>query len=161
MVAPPASRRVFMLLAASAALLPGACQRGPGAEVRASQAWVRLAAVPGRPAAAYLTLHGADHPVRLLAVESPAAGSSELHETLRRIDDNGGPPEMTMDRLDYVDIPTGATIAFAPQAMHVMLFGVAPALKPGDRVPLVLRFAKGAPLTIKARAIAAGDPAPY
>jgi copper(I)-binding protein len=145
--------RSAALFGACLALLAG-CQARPDV-VRADEAWVRLAAVPGRPAAAYLTIHGGAQPVRLLAVESPAAGASELHQSM------GAGGMMAMQRLDGIDLPAHGTVSFAPGGHHVMLFGVAPSLKAGDRMPLSLRFAKGKPLEVKAQVVATGDPAPY
>lgn len=123
----------------------------------AEKAWVRLPAVPGRPGAAYLTIHGGPEPARLVAVESAAAGSTELHESMKM-----GPGGMTgMQRLDGVDVPAGGTVSFAPGGNHVMLFGLSTGLKAGGRVPLSVRFAKGQPLTVEAKVVGAGDPAPY
>lgn len=122
---------------------------------------MRLPAVPGRPAAAYLTIHGANRPARLVSVNSPAAGTTELHETLNRSGPDGGPPVMVMDRVDGVEIPAGETVVLAPQGYHAMVFGLSPAVKPGDRVPLTILFAKGPPIRLNARAVAPADPAPY
>ncbi len=139
-----------MLLLASTA-----CHHAP--KLRADHAWVRLPAVPGRPAAAYLSIHGGTEPARLIAVESAAAGSTELHQSMRT-----GAGGMTgMQRLDGLDVPAGGTVAFAPGGNHVMMFGISPTLKPGGHVALSVRFAKGQPLTVDARVIGAGDAAPY
>jgi copper(I)-binding protein len=51
--------------------------------LRATHAWVRLAAVPGHPAAAYLTLQGGPDAMRLVSVDSEAVGSSELHQSMK------------------------------------------------------------------------------
>jgi periplasmic copper chaperone A len=145
-----------MLLLVAAA----GCHRHPAGAIWAEHAWVRLAPVPGRPAAAYLTVHGGAEAGQLISVDTPRAGSSELHETLRRMD-AGAAPVMSMDRVDGIDLPAGGTVTLAPEGYHAMLFGVAPGVKPGDRVPLTLRFARGAPMAIEAKAVGAGDPAPY
>jgi copper(I)-binding protein len=127
------------------------------AKLSADHAWVRLPAVPGNPGAAYLTIHGGPEPARLVAVESDAAGSSELHESMKMR--AGG---MTgMKRLDGLDVPAGKDVAFAPNANHVMLFGLSPQVKAGAKLPLSVRFAKGQPLTVEAKVVGAGDAAPY
>ncbi|HET8612440.1 MAG TPA: copper chaperone PCu(A)C [Sphingomonas sp.] len=138
-----------------AAFMTAGCHYASNA-VTADKAWVRLAPMPGRPAAAYVTIHGGAQPAELIAIDSPAAGSSELHRSMEMV---GG--IMQMKRLDSVAVPPRATVSFAPGGYHVMLFGVSPRVKPGDRMPLTLRFAKGEPITIKARVVAAGDAAPY
>ncbi|MDH7637175.1 copper chaperone PCu(A)C [Sphingomonas oryzagri] len=127
------------------------------AKLSADQAWVRLPAVAGNPGAGYLTIHGGPQPTRLLAVESPAAGSTELHESMKM-----GPGGMTgMQRLDGLDVPANGTVRFAPGGNHVMMFGLGAALKAGDTIPLSIRFEKGQPLTVEAKVVGAGDAAPY
>jgi copper(I)-binding protein len=127
------------------------------ATLSAERAWVRLPAVPGHPGAAYLTIHGGPERMRLIAVESQAAGSTELHASMTM-----GPGGMTgMQRLDGLDIPANGTVAFAPGGNHVMMFGLGATLKAGGTVPLSVRFEKGAPLTIEAKVVGAGDAAPY
>ncbi|MBA2936047.1 copper chaperone PCu(A)C [Sphingomonas sp. CGMCC 1.13654] len=127
------------------------------AKLSADQAWVRLPAVAGHPGAGYLTIHGGPEAERLLAVESPAAGSTELHESMKM-----GPGGMTgMQRLDGLDVSANGTVAFAPGGNHVMMFGLSPSLRPGGTVPFSVRFAKGPPLTVEAKVVGAGDAAPY
>ncbi len=136
-------------------LLAG-CHRAADAPF-ADHAWVRLAAVPGRPAAAYLSLHGGPDAVRLLAIDSTVAGASEMHESMKT---GPGGSMSGMQRIDGLDLPAHGTLSFAPGGYHVMLFGVSAVVKPGDTVPLNVRFAKGAPLMVKARVVGAGDSAP-
>ena len=140
-----------------ALLALAACHRGE-AKLRVDHAWVRLAAVPGRPAAAYLIIHGGAEPARLVAVESQAVGSSELHRSMKM---GPGGSMAGMKRLDGLDVPTGSEVIFEPGGNHVMLFGVSPQVKPGNHVPLSVRFEKGQPLTVDAKVVGAGDPAPY
>jgi copper(I)-binding protein len=126
-----------------------------GQRLRVEKAWVRLAAVAGRPAAAYFTIHGGRAPNRLIAIDSPAAGSSELHESMKSGD------MASMQRIDGVDVPAHGDIAFAPGGYHVMLFGIGAQVKAGDTMPLVARFATGSPVTVDAKVVGAGDPPPY
>jgi copper(I)-binding protein len=148
-------RRPNPWLVAGCALLLAGCHRHTH-DLRVEQAWVRLAAAPGRPAAAYFTIHGGPAANRLIAVDSPAAGSSELHESMK-----SGQDMASMQRLDGVDVPAGGTVAFAPGGYHVMLFGVGARPKPGDTMPLKASFAKGDPIAVEAKVVGAGDPAPY
>jgi periplasmic copper chaperone A len=125
--------------------------------ISADHGWVRLAAVAGRPAAAYLVVHGGPEAAQLIAVESPQAGSSELHQSMKM----SGGGMMAMQRLEALNVPAHGDAAFAPGGNHVMLFGVSPQIKAGDKMPLTLRFAKGPPITIDAKVVGAGDAAPY
>ena len=146
--------RLSPILALCAALPLAACGRGDGAELRVEDAWVRLAAVPGRPAGGYFVLRGGAAPERLAAIESPQASRAELHQ--------GGMMDdmMTMRPMNGVDVPAGGKASFGPGGDHVMLFGVDPALQPGSTMTLRFRFQSGATLETAARVIAAGDPAP-
>jgi copper(I)-binding protein len=130
-------------------------------ELAATHAWVRLAAVPGRPAAAYLTLHGGAEPMRLVSIDSEVAGSSELHESMKTGSGGAMTGQMIgMRRLDGIDLPAHGVIAFAPGGNHVMLFGMSPQVKPGGHITLAIRFEKGQPLQVEAKVVGAGDPAP-
>lgn len=153
----PALRPLAPALAPIALLALAGCHH-EARKLRAEHGWVRLAAVPGRPAAAYLTIHGGREPARLLAVESPSVGSSELHRSMKM----GPGGSMTgMQRLDGLDVPAGGEVSFAPGGNHVMLFGVSQQVQPGQTMRLSIRFEKGQPLAIDARVVSAGDPAPY
>lgn len=138
----------------SVPILLAACSAPPQAPV-AGDAYVRLAAVPGRPAAAYFTLHGGATDLVLNGVAVPGVARAELHGS--RMTGNG---MATMDSLATVPIPAKADVAFAPGGRHVMLFGVPAAITPGATVPLTLRLSDGSALRVDARVIAAGDPAP-
>lgn len=135
-----------------AAALAG-CGKPP--ELAARDGWIRLPAVPGRPAAAYLKIHGGAEKVTLLAVSTPAALRAELHESMK-----GDHGMMAMTPLPQVDVPPAADVAFAPGARHIMLFDVAPALTPGATAPLTLKFAEGKALTVTAKVVGPADPAP-
>lgn len=140
--------RGALALAATATL--GGCDAGPR-KLSVDGAWVRLAAVPGRPAAAYFTVHGAeDTPATLISVTTDVAIRAEMHESMA----NGMRP------IDRVAVPAGADLPFAPGGRHVMLFSVNPGIKPGALMTLTLTFADGTRLQRKATVLAAGTPAP-
>lgn len=138
----------------TATFLVSACQQQP-AELKADGAWVRLPAVAGRPGAAYFTVTGGDKGDTLLAVSTPAALRSELHESMK-----GDHGMMSMAPIRDVPVPARGTLAFAPGGKHVMLFDLGPAVKAGQRVPLSLAFAGGKTLQVDAQVVGAGDPAP-
>lgn len=119
----------------------------------ARNAWVRAAAVPGRPAAGYLDIKGGGQPDTLVAITSPGL-RIEMHSMSMA----GG--IMKMAKLDTVAVPAGATVAFAPNGNHLMIFGMAgPPKTPLKTLVLTLVFSSGAKLSTHAEVRAAADPA--
>lgn len=113
---------------------------------RINDAWVRLPAAPGRPAAGYFTLTGGARDERLVAASSPLAERIELHATVTE----GGVSRMVP--LAGVDLPAAGEVRFVPRGNHLMLYGLKPDAAGG--VPLTLRFASGRTLSVTARAVA-------
>ncbi|MBR0552137.1 copper chaperone PCu(A)C [Stakelama marina] len=130
------------------------------AELSADQAWIRLPAVKGRPAAAYFTMHGGKDNATLLAAATPIATRAELHQSMR-MDTGKGTAMDTMKPIANVAVPAGETVKFEPGGKHVMLFDISPKAKPGNDTRLSLSFAGGRTLEIPAKLVAAGDPSPY
>ena len=117
-------------------------------------AWVRLGAVQGRPAAAYLNIHGGPTPATLISITTDVAIKAELHETMQRGSMSAMAP------LAKVAIPANGVVKFEPGGRHVMLFDMNPGIKPGSTITLTLAFADGTRILQDAGVIAAGDPAP-
>ena len=130
---------LFLAALASLALAaPAAAAVNAGIAVR--EAWSRPAAA-GSTGAGFLTLvNNGAAPVVLTGVESPLAAQVQIHQSrmARGV--------MSMARLDRLAAPPRGSVVLAPGGTHLMLIGLKAALKPGDRVPLVLRFADGATL---------------
>lgn len=120
---------------------------------RVTVAWVRLAAVPGRPAAGYFTLSAGAVPVELVGVASPLA-RIELHGMSMA----GG--VMRMAALPSVRVAANKRASFAPGGRHLMLFNLPASVRPGTTVPLTFRFASGTKIAVAAVAGAAGTDAP-
>lgn len=139
--------RRFLTVCLAAATLT-ACGK---ADMSAQDAWVRLPAVPGRPAAAYVTIQGGGETTSLMKIATPAANRTELHE----MKSEGG--MMTMSPLDSLPIPAGETVKLAPGGAHAMLFDVAPTLRAGGTIPLRLSFANGRTIEVAAKIKAAGE----
>lgn len=100
--------------------------------------WSRPA-VAGGTAAGFMTVTNRGKTAdALMAVESPVAAKAELHRSSME----GG--IMRMARIDRLAIAPGASVAFAPGGLHVMLIGLKTGLKVGDKAPAVLVFASGA-----------------
>ena len=148
------SRAPITLFAASAvALATAGCAQEQ--QLRVTDAWVRLAAVKGRPAAVYFTVHGGPADATLVGVSTEVAVRTEMHESMRAA--NGG---MTMDAIRAVPVPALQSVRFTPGGRHAMLFDVNPAVQPGGIVTFVFTFADATRIEQTARVIAAGDPAP-
>ena len=131
-----------------------ACQKPGSRTLDVTGVWVRLAAVPDRPGAAYFKLVGGETPDRLIAVESPKVATIELHAGGME----GG--MMTMKPMSGADVPAKGQTVFAPGGNHAMLFGVDPSIQRGGALPLTFRFQSGKALKANAAVYAAGDMAP-
>jgi len=121
----------------------------------ASDAWIRLAAVPGRPAAGYFTLHGGRADTKLVGVSVASVPRVELHLSRMTAGDM-----MTMDATPSVDLPAGAALPFAPGGRHAMLFDVPATLTPGKRATMTFRFADGQTAVAEAKVMSAGASGP-
>lgn len=141
-------------LLAALALLSGCGSRS--AEPKVTHAWVRLPAVPGRPAAAYFTVTGGRSEETLVRVESALVKRIEMHESM-----GDGAGMMTMKPLATVTLPARTETTFAPSGRHLMLFDVDPIVTPGTAIPLRFGFASGATTEAEAKTVAAGEDAPY
>lgn len=125
-----------------------------GAAVTVRQAWVRLPAVPGRPAAAYFTLRSRGK-VTLDGITSPSVDRIELHDM--KMDGN----VMRMVPIDKLALPEGQPVAFAPAGRHAMLFDLQREVHAGNQIALTFIF-QGAPaVTVQAPVRPAGDPGPF
>jgi copper(I)-binding protein len=99
------------------------------AAVTATEAWVR-GTVPAQTATgAFVTLESSDE-ARVVAVQSPAAKSAEIHASENR----GG--VMHMHAVDSLLLPAGKRVEMKPGGYHVMLVGLTRALVAGDKVAL-------------------------
>lgn len=108
--------------------------RAEGIEV--TGAWAR-ATLPGQKVAGVYMDIRSDRAARLVGVESPAAGSAEVHE-MRHQDG-----VMRMRHIEVLDLPANQVVKLAPGGYHVMLFGLPQPLKPGDKVALTLKVERG------------------
>jgi copper(I)-binding protein len=138
-----------------ALLLLAACGSRPS-DPKVTQAWVRLPAVAGQPAAAYFTISGGRSDEKLVQVASALGDRIELHANM------AGAHGMTrMTPLDAVEVPAGGTVALAPGGRHAMIFGLDRAIAPGTAVPLRFGFASGRTAEAEAKTVAVGEAAPY
>ena len=136
-------------------LLLAACHSRP-AEPKVHEAWVRLPAVAGQPAAGYFTIQGGRSDKVLVRTESAVAAKTEMHASMKGMDGMA-----TMAPLDHVDVPAGGTVKFQPGADHVMLIGLDPAIQPGTAVPIRFGFSDGTTTEAEAKTVSAGEDPPY
>lgn len=106
-----------------------------GEDLVIESGWARPATAGGN-AAAYLVLRS-DVADVLSGVTSRAFEVAELHETVSA----GG--RRTMQPVEFVDMPAGEAVSFAPGGLHVMLMGATDAVEEGGTVPLYLEFGSG------------------
>ncbi|HTV88335.1 MAG TPA: copper chaperone PCu(A)C [Stellaceae bacterium] len=135
-------------LAASAAIIaisvlcaaPGAFARAPDGLALTGQ-WFRFI-MASLPAAGYFTLANAGAaPQTLVGASSPACGTLMLHKSVTQ----NGTERMVMVR--QVAVPAHGALRFAPGGYHLMCMSPARAMRPGNMVPVILRFAGGATMT--------------
>ncbi len=123
------------------ALAAGGPARGAESGLALSDAWFRLV-LPSLPAAGYFTLSNRAGAAQLLVgAASPACGMLMLHRSV----DAGGAERMEM--VQSVAIPAHGKIVFAPGGYHLMCVSPSPAMRPGQAVPVTLRFAGGSTVT--------------
>jgi copper(I)-binding protein len=150
----------FARLAPPALLLPAllllaGCDRHDAAP-KVTQAWVKLPAVPGQPAAAYFTIHGGSGDEKLVRIETALAKRTDMHSSMIDLRQMA-----TMAAIAEVDVPKRGTVRFAPGGNHAMIYGLDPVVVPGTAVPLRFGFASGKTAEAEAKSVAAGDGAPY
>lgn len=143
--------RITSLAALAAVLFLNGCEQKPQEPVvTVEEAWIRLPAVPGRPAAGYFTAEATSESESIVSVSTPN-GRIELHESMT----HGG--MSSMRPMASVDFERVEPLVFEPGGKHLMLFDLDPALKSGDTVALAFRFSKAPPVTVEAEVRAAGE----
>jgi periplasmic copper chaperone A len=134
------------LIAAGFLALSGAASWAAGpSSVTVTDPYAR-AVPPGQPnSAVFMTLtNDSDKPLALVAAESPAAKTVELHTHVK----DGG--MMRMIRIDRIDVPAHGTVKLEPGALHVMLIGLTGDLAVGGNVDVTLAFDDGTKQQVKA-----------
>jgi copper(I)-binding protein len=123
-------QRVSLAAVLAALLSYGAAA---GAQVTATDAWVRGTVQGQKATGAFMQLKSADG-AALVAAESPVAGIVEIHEM--RMENN----VMQMRAIPKLDLPPGRAVDLKPGGYHVMLMDLKQPLKKGDSVPIKLKF---------------------
>lgn len=110
--------------------------------VQVEHAWIRWLPV-NLPAAGYAKIvNRGNHPVRLIgASSSDYASVMPMRSRLAQGDS-------TMEMVNHIDIPAHGSVELAPGGYHLMLSHATHPVKPGDKVPMRLRFADGSVLQV-------------
>ncbi len=98
-----------------------------------SDAWVRANAPGQSVGAAYMTMKSPQES-SLFQIESPSAGSVEIHSMTMT---NG---VMKMRALETLPLQAGKAEKLAPGGFHLMLFDLKTPLKAGEKVAFKLSF---------------------
>ncbi|MGC4941221.1 copper chaperone PCu(A)C [Kribbella sp. DT2] len=109
--------------------------------VLVEDAWVRTTAgaKDTTMTAAFMSLTnpgGAE--IKLTSATSPVAGTVQLHEMTMK---DGA--MVMQEKAGGIAVPAGSHAHLAPSGDHVMLMDLKQPLKPGDEVPLTLKFSDG------------------
>lgn len=134
---------------ALAVLMSAAAWAGPAGagDVEVRHAWARATVEGMRATGVFLVIDNeSGRDVRLVGGASGAAEAVEVHTM-----ETGGEGEMRMRPLEGgLPVPAGAVAELKPRAEHLMLIGLREPLAPGGTVPLVLEFADGATIAVRA-----------
>ncbi|MBC3812930.1 copper chaperone PCu(A)C [Undibacterium aquatile] len=103
------------------------------AEIVVKDAWVRATVPQQKATGAFMQIQSTKN-VRLIEVQSAAAGLAEVHEM--KMDNN----VMKMRAIPQLDVPAGKNVELKPGGYHVMLMDLKAQAKAGDAVTLKLIF---------------------
>ncbi|HJU06226.1 MAG TPA: copper chaperone PCu(A)C [Nitrospiraceae bacterium] len=125
-------------------------------DIVVEQAWARVNPGSAKTAAVYLTIHNlsADNDY-LVAVDSPAASATTIHESqvkngiARMVPIPGG-----------VEMVSHSEVIMRPGALHIMLTGISGALSPGENLPVRMIFRDAGTLEFEVPVIKIGGPDP-
>ena len=106
------------------------------AHVKAENAWLR-ASVPGQQASGGFMVLTAQEPLKLVGVETTAAGVAEVHEM--KMDGD----VMRMRAVESLDLPQGQPVALKPGGYHLMLQQLKGPLLKDSQIPVTLVFKDG------------------
>ena len=89
-----------------------------------------------------------------MGARADIAVSAEIHQQT----EEGG--IMRMRPVQGIDLPPGVLVKLEPNGFHIMLIGLKTPLKPGERVPATLRFARAGAIKVHFVVGSAGATAP-
>ncbi len=102
-------------------------------EVTIKEPWVRGTVRGQKATGAFMQLTAVES-ASLVSVESPVAGSVQIHEMMLEND------VMKMRQIQKLDLPAGKSVDLKPGGYHMMLMDLKQPLKKGEAMPIWLRF---------------------
>ena len=126
------------------ALVLSACGAGStGPQISVEEPWARpVPAAGGNGAVFFRLVNAGNEAEQLVGGESPVAGVVEVHKTTM---EEG---VMKMEHIPGLEVPARGEVLLEPGGYHVMLIDVSKSLKPGDTLPITLRFQKSGKMQI-------------
>ena len=123
----------------------GADKGSMGAMSKSGAGMGSMGQMGGGTAAVYVTLtNPSTREQSLVSASSDAAKTVELHQTTSEAG------VMKMRPVTSIRIPPGGKVEMKPGGYHVMLIGLTHDLKPGDKVPVTLKFDQGPEVQVEA-----------
>jgi copper(I)-binding protein len=132
----------------------------PATDVVVDGQWARTSPADASNGAAYFTITSADADKLVgISVDASVAGMAQLHETVMKAATDttvamgsattmAGAGEMTMQPVDFIDLPAGTAVELKPGGYHVMMMGLVAPLKVGDTIQLTLTLEKAGDIVI-------------
>ena len=102
-------------------------------EVTIKEPWVRGTVRGQKATGAFMQLTAVES-ASLVSVESPVAGSVQIHQMMLEND------VMKMRQIQKLDLPAGKSVDLKPGGYHMMLMDLKQPLRKGEAVPIRLRF---------------------
>ncbi len=143
---------VLLVLAAGAAIAHEFTREG----VTVAHPWARATPGGAKVGSAYLEIKAAPGKGdRLVAAQSPVAGSAEIHNHI--MDGNIA----RMRRVEAVPVAGGKSVVLEPSGYHVMLMDLKQPLKEGDLIKLTLVFERAGEIEVDATVEPIGAMGPH
>lgn len=126
---------VVVLLLSAALSLAGCEANSTGPQIMVEDAWARPVPTAAGNGAVYLRLINTGSKAdQLVGGECSIAKAVEIHRTTMT------DSVMKMEPVPSVEIPAGGRVQLEPGGLHMMLIKLNRSLKPGEIVPITLRF---------------------
>ena len=124
--------------------------------IAVANGWARATPPGAAVGAAYVAIHnGGTAADRLLRVDSSAAGTAIVHETVEA----GGVAEMRPAEAGLA-VAGGETVAMRPGGLHIMLMDLRAPLRAGETLPLTLVFEGAGAVSLAVPVEPIGSPGP-
>ena len=127
----------------------------PNGDLEIEKPWARATPPGAAIGGGYLVIRNKGAAAdRLVGVSSPASARVEIHEMTMEKD------VMRMREVKGVDVPAKKSVELKPGGYHLMLIELKAPLKPGDKVPVTLRFEKAGEVKAELAVAAIGASGP-